>query len=558
MTEPDSPKPSYQNRWWWKALNGLGVEIHSTEKRKFTVRLRRRLGYILGAWTLFVFIALLGLTKYSENPKFCISCHIMQPYYNAWQGSKHHGVACVECHYPVTDTKTLLWKKYQHVSMVVKYFTKTYSSKPYAEVDDSSCLKCHDKRLLEGKLVTKNGIHFDHRSHLTTTRRDRKLACTSCHAQMTVGNHMEVTWNTCYLCHFKGLKTGRDFKPLGGCLACHDLPNKNVKLGNITYNHKEFINKSGVNCMNCHQDVVQGEGEVSKERCFSCHNQPEKLEKINDLAFIHENHITKHNVACFHCHSEIKHKFSAPGKKELTYDCSVCHSGNHLGQKEFYRGVGAKGVPDMPSPMYLANVDCVGCHISKNADDLEAHFKGQTFKGAQDESCVKCHGEKFRGMTENAKKVMSEELTAVKSKWELAKSGLDKLPPQDKASAQKTLEDARYNLTYVESAHSVHNIYYAAQILRKTDLMLTAVGEKNKIQLADNSEHPLMSGAFCATMCHQQIGVKVPPEFVKYQGKKMPHIAHTQMMACTKCHEFGSHKEVKMIFKKADCQVCHP
>src|SRR3989344_2413036 len=159
-TEPDSKKPSYQNRWWWKLLDAMGVEIHSTEKRKFTVRLRRRLGYILGGWTLFIFISFLGLAKYSESPTFCNSCHIMEPYYNAWKTSKHNFVACVECHYPPGSPQTVLWKKFQALSQVVKYVTRTYSSKPFAEIEDASCLRsgCHSTRLLQGKVVSERGI----------------------------------------------------------------------------------------------------------------------------------------------------------------------------------------------------------------------------------------------------------------------------------------------------------------------------------------------------------------------------------------------------------------
>ena len=122
---------------------------------------------------------------------------------------------------------------------------------------------------------------------------------------------------------------------------------------------------------------------------------------------------------------------------------------------------------------------------------------------------------------------------------------------------QKLLDDSRYNVAFVEAAHSVHNIYYAAQILRKTDSMLAEIGEKSKIALPDLSGRPLMNGGFCATMCHQKVGVKVPPEFVKYRGKKMPHLMHAQIMSCVKCHEFGSHKDVQIKFKKDDCQTCH-
>ena len=37
------------------------------------------------------------------------------------------------------------------MSQVVKYVTRTYSSKPFAQIDDSACLRegCHSKRLVE-------------------------------------------------------------------------------------------------------------------------------------------------------------------------------------------------------------------------------------------------------------------------------------------------------------------------------------------------------------------------------------------------------------------------
>ena len=521
--------------------------------------LRKRFFWIVGGISILIFISLLGLVKYSNSPSFCNSCHIMEPYYKAWKGSKHNNVACVKCHYPPATPKTLLWKKFQSISQVVKYVTRTYSSKPFAQVEDSACLQCHSTRLLEGKLTSEQGIQFDHKLHLTTTHREKKLVCTSCHAQMVVGNHMEVTWNTCYLCHFKGMVEGREQHPIGGCLACHKLPNKDFKIGNMVYNHKDFSGKRDVACADCHQDVIQGKGEAPQERCFTCHNQPEKLEKIKDIPFIHENHITKHNVACFHCHTEMQHKVSMPGKKELAPDCSVCHISKHLGQKEFYKGVGAKDVADSPSPMYLANVDCVGCHISKSADDMESHFKGKTFRGDPEGACVKCHGEKYRGITAQAKKVIAEELKEIKDKWVQAKSHVSdaSLGVKDKERIQKGLNHVEYNLAFIENSHAVHNIYYAAQILRKSDAELTKIGEDYGLTLKDISDHPLMSGGFCATMCHQNVGVKVPPEFVKYNGKEMPHIKHTEMLACTKCHEFGSHKQVKMKFKVEDCQGCH-
>src|SRR3989338_8269279 len=161
-------------------------------------------------------ILFLCLIKFSTSPSFCHSCHIMKPYYDSWAGSKHNKVSCVYCHYPPTKKADLLWRKFQALSQVVKYVTRTYSSKPFAEVDDSACLRkgCHSMRLLEGKVEFGKGITFDHTPHLQETRRGRKLRCASCHSQIVVGRHVEVTLDTCYLCHFKGMKTGREITPL--------------------------------------------------------------------------------------------------------------------------------------------------------------------------------------------------------------------------------------------------------------------------------------------------------------------------------------------------------
>lgn len=165
--------------------------------------------------------------------------------------SKHKDVACVDCHYPPGSKMDLLWHKFQALSQVVKFVTRTYSSKPYAEVEDASCLRsgCHSTRLLQGKVVSKNGIRFDPRPHLEGVRYGRQLRCVFCHSQVVVGKHIEVTWDTCYLCHLKGKKHGQDIETLGGCLGCHELPDREIKVGNITYNHKAFMKDSNIPCV---------------------------------------------------------------------------------------------------------------------------------------------------------------------------------------------------------------------------------------------------------------------------------------------------------------------
>lgn len=252
--------------------------------------------------------AIAGLWHLSTSPMLCNSCHIMKPYVAAWRGSKHANVPCVKCHYPPGFRDTL-WVKYQAMAQVVKWATQTYNSKPFAEVEDASCLRsgCHDRRLLQGKVSFKRGIIFDHRPHLEGTVRGRQLRCTSCHSQIVVGTHIEVTETTCFLCHFKGTRTSRDLEPVGGCPGCHGSPKSDIVVGTERFTHADMVNR-GVACKNCHLNVVQGDGAAPRERCFSCHNDPKKLEHYADTPFIHDFHVAGHNVDCARCHTEIKHK----------------------------------------------------------------------------------------------------------------------------------------------------------------------------------------------------------------------------------------------------------
>jgi nitrate/TMAO reductase-like tetraheme cytochrome c subunit len=249
-----------------------------------------------------------GLWHVSTSPLLCNSCHIMKPYVDAWKASTHKDVTCVQCHYPPGFRDTI-WVKYQAITQVAKWATQTYSSKPFAEIEDASCLRsgCHDRRLLQGKTTFKRGIVFDHTPHLEEPRRGRQLRCTSCHSQIVVGTHIEVTETSCYLCHFKGLKTAREITPVASCTGCHTAPPGDIEVGTGTFNHAQMTAR-GVSCDKCHLNVVEGEGDAPRERCFTCHNQPDKLERYADTPFLHEFHVTGRNIECSRCHTDIQHR----------------------------------------------------------------------------------------------------------------------------------------------------------------------------------------------------------------------------------------------------------
>ena len=546
--------------------------------------------------------SLAGLYKLSSSPLLCNSCHIMKPYVLAWKASKHNNVPCVDCHYP-PELRGTLWVKYQALAQVAKWATQTYSSKPFAEVEDASCLRsgCHESRLLEGKVSYKRGIIFDHVPHLKEVRRGRQLRCTSCHSQIVVGNHIEVTDTSCFLCHFKGMKTPREFHPLGGCPLCHTPPKGDIVVGTITFNHESLVQRK-VACEKCHLNVVEGNGEAPRERCYTCHNQPEKLQKYPDTPFIHDFHVAGHNIECTRCHSEIKHKLpppigltvswllqwlSEPGSVEAAeptaqaqprrlgqpptaklpeghppargrpLECKTCHEATHRGVLEMYMGMGGKGTPMIPSHMLQVRVECVACHVEPKREKAEAAIVGQTFRPSES-ACLECHGEQYKGMLDTWTKTIDTMLAAVREKLvavEKVLAGMPSSHPQF-SRARKLVGDANYNGVFVKLGKGVHNVFFAADLLKVAngylDQAMVAIGKLP----VKSPEETLIRGGYCAVLCHKQAGVEAPDE-VKFGTETVPHVRHVTDfgVTCTACHSAEQHQAVTAT--KSSCLACH-
>jgi hypothetical protein len=238
----------------------------------------------------------------------------MEPYVQGWQASKHNPVACVQCHYPPGFRDTIR-VKFQAMTQVVKWATGTYSSKPFAEIEDASCLRsgCHSQGELDhkGTLLLARDIRFNHGVHLNAARIREQLRCTTCHSQIVVNRHFEVDRRTCFLCHFKEAKHGQELVPVAGCTSCHGAPKGDIMIGSVRFNHEDVVRRA-VDCQKCHLNVVEGAGEASRERCLTCHNQPAQLARFAETRVGHDVHVTRHSIECVRCHTEIKHRLPPP------------------------------------------------------------------------------------------------------------------------------------------------------------------------------------------------------------------------------------------------------
>lgn len=214
------------------------------------------------------------------------------------------------------------------------------------------------------------------------------------------------------------------------------------------------------------------------------------------------------------------------------------------------------GLPAMPSPMHEANVDCVGCHFQKKTNG-DGGLNGKTFK-ASEAACVKCHGPKFQGIWGETKAALVATVGQVQAKAD-AMAGASTAAVRGDPAVAKSLAHAKELLRFVRSGKGEHNIYLSSLALRRADDALGSAGAKLGAPGADLSALPLLSGSYCATLCHEKVGVKVPPEAVKAFGKTMPHKMHADMMGCTQCHEIGGHKKVPLKKGvKGKCAECHP
>ncbi|HEU4725187.1 MAG TPA: cytochrome c3 family protein [Candidatus Eisenbacteria bacterium] len=514
----------------------------------------RSLGF-LGALLFGIGLVLtFSAVEVTSKPTFCGSCHIMAPYYKSWKTSSHGKIACVECHIPPGVTAEIR-KKYEAISMVARYFTGTYGTKPWTEISDAACLRCHERRLLAGKELL-GDVLFDHSAHLTEMRRGKTLRCTSCHGQMVQGSHIAVTTSTCILCHFKGAQEGEGTTR---CVLCHQIPEKTYKLGAVSFQHSD-VAKFGMECRWCHAQPQGSTGEVPRERCQTCHNQVERLAEYDNDELLHRKHVTEHKVDCMDCHLQLQHVAPIAGKgaakaeaavksaaariHQAASDCKACHEAGHSPQLALYTGTGGRGVAPMPSPMFEAGVRCEGCHTSMTAHGAAPSAANR----ASDVSCMACHGAEYRKIYLGWKSGTEQRAAAVGRQLQETERAI--------GSASPRLADARFNQSLVARGHGLHNVSYSYALLRRShEDMNAARREKGLAPLpAPWREPPYKAVCFD---CHDGIQDQRGEAF----GRTFAHAKHVvdakvECKACHRAHEEKPEGEV-LRFGAEGCVSCH-
>jgi hypothetical protein len=246
----------------------------------------------------------------------------------------------------------------------------------------------------------------------------------------------------------------------------------------------------------------------------------------------------------------------APSGARNELECRNCHESKHQGVVQMYLGLGGRGTPMIPSHMFQVRVQCIACHTVPKEDRATAAIAGRTFRPTE-EACIGCHGEKYRGMLARWVETLGKMRGVIEPKLAAARTALGAADPKGgtSARARQLVDDADFNLRFVVLAKGVHNVFYAADLLKLSntwlDQALAALGKP-----AARSDDALVRGGYCAVLCHEQAGVKVPAT-VSFGTQQIPHARHVAEFGavCTACHSAEVHKAVTA--KPATCTACH-
>ena len=514
-------------------------------------RLKRLAGILLPAGIFAVIllsVVTVGAVEFSSSPTFCQTCHNMKPYYESWKESSHNQVACIECHI-APGIKGESMGKIQALNQLVKYVTKTYGLKPWAEVEDASCMRsgCHSERKVEG-LVDFNGVQFDHTEHLGELRRGKQLRCTSCHSQIVQGEHIAVTVSTCILCHFKDRASD---DPVAGCVGCHESPPRLTSNQGFVVDHPQYV-RDRISCISCHANVTQGSGDVDPRFCQNCHNEPERFNRYDEPEEMHRIHITDHKVECQQCHTTIEHKVQSLEVATAQLDCAQCHENAHAAQRQLYAGLGGHSTPSEPSKMFLARVSCDGCH--EKAAKLAGHAN---VKVAGDASCMSCHGIRYANVLPSWKREMDKRIARVTPVIAGARAALRLVGTRQRVAADSLLRLAEENLELVTVGKSAHNVTYADQLLRASLLLVSQAVREGQLPytMPRVDFGPPVAQEECL-VCH--LGAE-RTTMTFSGGGPFSHESHVVRggMACTGCHTSLDNHGGTTVRTRDDCRLCH-
>ena len=406
---------------------------------------------------------------------FCNSCHIMNPYYDSWQTSKHAKVNCLDCHLQ-PGFSGYVKGKINGLAQAVDCMVGRVGTKPNAYVTDASCLRsgCHSVEEITSTTIDYQGVKFTHDHHVNKVVDGISITCGTCHSHFEGDKHFSVNNDSCFACHF--LREGQTNERLvqTNCQDCHEVPDKVIQRGLVTINHAEFVSYNASCEESCHKKEVQKTSEVSDTACLTCHSYRKEHEP--NSVELHHVHTRDEKVECFACHGKVLHGQTEVESLAVMMDCQNCHSHTHQVQRTIYATQEPTQHEQMDrvlSPMFLTHVECTGCHIEPVQKESGVLDSFGTVARAVPRACDRCHKE---GTGQQYVPFWQKK---IKAKYEEVRLKVDHLEARAQAASnqdvaqrlRRNAEQARMILRSVSADGSwgVHNFKYTEAMLLRAD-----------------------------------------------------------------------------------------
>jgi len=307
----------------------------------------KKTALIAGIAIVVIVIAAVALWNYHEQPQFCATCHLMEPYLESWlsppllaHAHAEESVACLDCHEPTIK---------QQVQELIVTVRQDYEN-PLKERDfpKAECFKCHEHgsyaQIAELTAdYTVNGEQVNPHAHEIDAQAPEpeaytggpedpdphntekgELECDECHKVHRESPGLSV----CYDCHHDALFLD--------CSVCH-------KDDEIAFSEQEFPEES---CSRCHdyesteqlialtQDYTV-DGELVNPHAYPVDPEAPEPEAYLEPEFYNPEapnpHVTERGkLECYPCHKNIEESpldscYGCHHDAIFTVGCGVCH-----------------------------------------------------------------------------------------------------------------------------------------------------------------------------------------------------------------------------------------
>lgn len=258
---------------------------------------------------LVLLVLILAIPSYfvydytQNNPKFCLTCHLMNNAYDTWITSAMHETSCKSCH--ESDIATNLDHLRKALLLDPDEVQKT------TEIDNERCEECHVSEDPQWLQVFETVGHQTH-VYLNADEPD----CITCHG---VQLHIfEPPEQVCTECHDGEREIAIDKMEIH-CLSCHEF----------TRPEYQALIPERSECLKCHESsltmgVSFPSGAHSDTICGDCHN-PHQEEKNVECTTCHRlsdttlHNMEVHTIDCTSCHKP-------HSQVSMRDNCESCHT----------------------------------------------------------------------------------------------------------------------------------------------------------------------------------------------------------------------------------------